>query len=506
VPDRLYAAAIRRGTRALDLVWPAPRLPRLARPDWQAAGPLDLVLSFGNAVEPGDLPPARLGIWRFRIGGRPPEAEALPGQAEVAGQCPSVRIELVAETEAGTRVLHRAILPMRRTHARLLDALAEAASTLCIGACRRAARDAWPVASQPACIEAPAGGAVAAAAGQLRGLAARIGQLFLRDEWRIGLVEATPEALLAGAPLPPPRWLPTPPRGSFHADPFPLLVNGRAWLLFEMYAEAEGRGWIAATPLDAAGAATGLAAEAMTGAPVALDLGCHMSYPSVFQFEGATYCAPETAAAGGLRLFRMGATPRDWTEVAHWPPEGQLADPTLFEHAGRWWLFATPHGPAAGTDLHLWHAATPFGPWTAHPLNPVISDVRAARPAGAVFAVGDSLVRPAQDGAGAYGRAVVLHRILRLDPDGYDEMAVARIEAGRDWPARDGLHTLNWLEGRAVIDAKRQVPDAMAPARMLLRRLRRSIAWRSVGRHAGIRPGANARPLEQASDGGNRTG
>ncbi|MFZ4410721.1 MAG: glucosamine inositolphosphorylceramide transferase family protein [Paracraurococcus sp.] len=173
--------------------------------------------------------------------------------------------------------------------------------------------------------------------------------------------------------------------------------------------------------------------------------------------RNATWCAPEVSALGGLRLFRMGATPLDWTAVATLLDGVPLLDPTLFEHAGRWWLLAARADAAPDTDLHAWHAPCPLGPWVPHGLNPVVSDVRAARPAGAVLRHAGALYRPGQDCAAGYGAAVVLHRILRLEPEAYSEVAVRRLEPGADWPWPDGLHTLNLIPGGLLIDAKRRV-------------------------------------------------
>lgn len=444
VAMRAYARALGLGTRALVADDPAPGLPHLPPARWREAGPLDLVLSFAAA----EAPVARLGVWQLRLGGRAAWEAAVPLLAETAAALPAFTVEVV--TSAGPRLLESARLPMRRSHARTLDALAEAAPALCRGALRRVRASVMPAAATPAPVAAPQAGVARALLGQARAVGARVARLGWRDEWRVGVVATTPEAVLAGARLPMPRWLDMPAPGRFHADPFPLQAEGRPWLIFEMYDHARGRGWIAAAPRDAPGG--------LDAATTAIDLGCHMSYPATFAFEGATWCAPEAAGAGGLRLFRMGATPDRWEQVAHLLPGLRLADPTIFPHAGRWWLFATPDGAEVGTALHLWHAPSPLGPWTAHPLNPVKRDVASARPAGQVFAHGDALYRPGQDGAGAYGRAVVLHRILRLDPEGFEEVAVARLEPGRDWPCPDGLHTVNWQDGALVLDALRHVP------------------------------------------------
>jgi len=429
-----YAAVVGAACRGLDPV----EIPG----DWVALPPpadIDAVLVFEG--EPPALP-ALLGRWRLRFGAAPPGE--LPGLRELARGSRSITLAL----QAGDHPLplHAATIKTRRSHHLTLEALLEAAPALLLGACRRIRRgvagDTRPLPALPAAEPARA------MLGQARRQAvAAADRLLRRDVWSIGVVPLGVDALIAGAPLPPPRWLPPPRRGRFHADPFPLEAADGTHLLFEMWDEAAQRGWIACAPPDGDPAA----------APAVLDLGCHMSYPAVFRWQGATWCAPEVSALGGLRLFRMGATPLDWTAVATLLEGVPLLDPTLFVHAGRWWLLAARADAAPDTDLHAWHAPCPLGPWVPHGLNPVVSDVRAARPAGAVLRHAGTLYRPGQDCAAGYGAAVVLHRILRLEPEAYSEVAVRRLEPGADWPWPDGLHTLNLIPGGLLIDAKRRV-------------------------------------------------
>ena len=95
----------------------------------------------------------------------------------------------------------------------------------------------------------------------------------------------------------------------------------------------------------------------------------------------------------------------------------------------------------------------PFGEWVPHALNPVRLDVRAARPAGALFRDNGRLYRPGQDCSGRYGRAISINEVRRLTPDEYEEVEVRRIAA--DF-ATDGLgaHTVNMAHGIVVYDCE----------------------------------------------------
>jgi hypothetical protein len=134
-----------------------------------------------------------------------------------------------------------------------------------------------------------------------------------------------------------------------------------------------------------------------------------------------------------------------------------LIDATLAEIDGTWWLFGCRYIPGLRewNDLMLYHAPSPLGPWTPHHGNPVISDVRCARPAGRLYCLNGSWYRPAQDCARTYGGALMIRRIVRLNEREYEEDEVARVDP-RGLGGIDGVHTLNRLGPLSLIDMKRQ--------------------------------------------------
>ena len=54
--------------------------------------------------------------------------------------------------------------------------------------------------------------------------------------------------------------------------------------------------------------------------------------------------------------------------------------------------------------------------WQPHSLNPVVRDVRTARPAGRIIVNSHGHIRPGQDCSTRYGAAITLNRILELSP------------------------------------------------------------------------------------------
>jgi hypothetical protein len=236
------------------------------------------------------------------------------------------------------------------------------------------------------------------------------------------------------------------------ADPFVFEEGGATYLFFEDDDPRTGRAHISYVLLDAEG-------RPATAAKTALAAPYHLSYPFVFRHEGEVLMIPESSANGTVELYRACPFPSKW-ELAHVLLRDVRAfDATLHVQGDRLWLFAclTEPGRSPNDDLHLFSSSSIVGPWEPHPLNPVVSDTRSARPAGRLFRRGDELIRPAQDCSRRYGSAVVFNRVDVLSDDAYGETPVGRIEP--TWhPNVVATHTYNFGSAVEVVDGKRRVP------------------------------------------------
>ena len=102
--------------------------------------------------------------------------------------------------------------------------------------------------------------------------------------------------------------------------------------------------------------------------------------------------------------------------------------------------------------LHLFYADSLFADeWTPHRSNPVVKDIRSARPAGRIFMQDGRLIRPSQDSSRRYGYALRFNRITTLDENDYAETAVSTFRP----PGGKMLatHTFNQAGELTVIDA-----------------------------------------------------
>lgn len=244
-----------------------------------------------------------------------------------------------------------------------------------------------------------------------------------------------------------------PPVDRYWADPFPAFHDGRHYILYEEHLAGVRDAHLAAAELDPV--------RGLTNPRIILQRPYHLSFPSVFRWNGRWYMTPETMTEGAVQLYTTERFPDAWTYVGDLVTGAGFVDPVVTRVDDRWWMFVgvMPPGAAEATALHLYHAAVPLGPWIAHPLNPTTIDVSVGRPAGRVFRSGGAYYRPVQDGAPHYGHAMNILRIDALTPTAYRETRVGRIEP--TW--RRGLvgtHTLNAAGRLTMIDALERVPRA----------------------------------------------
>ena len=279
------------------------------------------------------------------------------------------------------------------------------------------------------------------------------------EPWFLGIRPRTYRTLMESGGVEDGFYPLEPPPGRAYADPFLLEENGKTYVFFEDYDAREQRGRISFVELDADGRPTHPPEPALT-------LPYHLSYPFVFRHRNEIFMIPESSAARTVSLYRAVGFPSHWALEAVLLDGPAALDATLLAHDDRLWLFAAVASPRAplNDDLHLYSSVELTGPWEPHRRNPVVADVRSARPAGRIFPSRGRLIRPAQDCSTTYGRAIVLNRIDALDRTEYRETAVATIEP-RWHPGLIATHTYALGETFEVVDGRRRVCRARLSSR-----------------------------------------
>ena len=112
--------------------------------------------------------------------------------------------------------------------------------------------------------------------------------------------------------------------GFWYADPLLFHHEGGRWLFCEAFDLAAGRGSIAVMDLTD---------PKNPGAPrVVLQESYHLSFPTVFEWDGEVWMIPETGANRTLNLYRCTAFPDGWELVRAFPVDGkELADTILLD-------------------------------------------------------------------------------------------------------------------------------------------------------------------------------
>jgi hypothetical protein len=247
-----------------------------------------------------------------------------------------------------------------------------------------------------------------------------------------------------------------PPPDRYWADPFIVTRDGLHYVFIEEKIYKTGLGRIACLTLDTDGN--------IVSNIVALERPYHLSYPFLFEYENQLYMLPESAQNRSLELYRCTRFPDQW-EFSHTLMQDIYAvDATLLEHGGKWWLFMNVKESEEGSSLDqlfLYYADSPLATdWTSHPINPVVPDIRTARPAGRIFFQKGNLIRPSQDNFARYGHALNFNRITKLSESEYDEVLETRFAP----PVRHKIratHTFNQSGNLTCIDAviRRKRPD-----------------------------------------------
>ncbi|HWH46510.1 MAG TPA: hypothetical protein VN664_01825 [Burkholderiales bacterium] len=399
-------------------------------------------------------PVSRLGVWGIEIGQGVSAASNWGGAMELGAGSPVTMASVVDYADLRDRSLYRTfgatvtnsvrrnrLSSVRKAmsfYRRLLEGVTRNGKTWVPEASVTPTPAAYPA------LRAPTIPAIGRLSWRLASNVAanRLRSLNWRDQWQIAYYfaeESTKEWRVEGL-----RYL-VPPRDRFWADPFAVEYQGKYFIFFEELPFSTEKGRIMAVEVSENGE---------PGEPqVVLERPYHLSYPFVFDWGGSLYMMPETAANGTVEVYRCEMFPLQWRLHKVVLDKLSAYDATLWRQDDRWWMFVNVAEPGADStdELHLYWSTTPLGPWTAHRANPVVSDVRCARPAGPLFVRDGNLYRPSQDCSLAYGHSVLINRVDVLNGDDYRETAVHRISPG--W-RKDILrvHTLGGCRRLRVFD------------------------------------------------------
>jgi hypothetical protein len=237
-----------------------------------------------------------------------------------------------------------------------------------------------------------------------------------------------------------------PPRGRYWADPFLYKTGTKTFCFVEEFIFKKNRAHIAAFEVR-----NGRSAEPV---PVLIE-DFHLSFPFIFEYNGAPFMCPESSEAREVRVYRCVDLPVRWELAKVIMREISAADTMIFEKHGKWWMLTNIDKSSIGnycSDLYLFYAESPLATnWTSHSQNPIKVDSLGGRNAGLIIEQ-DRIFRVGQrQGFDQYGKGISVYEIKLLNEDVYQETLVWDLDAD----FRDGLlgvHHLSSMKGITAID------------------------------------------------------
>jgi len=239
-----------------------------------------------------------------------------------------------------------------------------------------------------------------------------------------------------------------PPKDRFWADPIVIQKDNRLFVFIEEFDSRAKKGHLSFLEVDQYRKHT---------IPVKiLEETYHLSYPFVFEWGDRYYMIPESASNRTIDLYESVEFPHKWEHKMCLMENLCAVDSTLLFYRGKWWLFtgiSENEGSFPEVELFLFFTDDLFTrDWKPHPLNPIVSDVKKARPAGRIFSRNGKLFRPSQDCSKTYGFGFDINEILVLSETDYQEESAISVRP--DWDKKiSATHTYGTVGEFQIIDA-----------------------------------------------------
>jgi len=240
-----------------------------------------------------------------------------------------------------------------------------------------------------------------------------------------------------------------PPKDRFWADPFVVECENKYYVFYEELIYTENKGHIACLEIDSLGNVSNF--------QTVLKKKYHLSYPFIIEQEKSFFMIPETGENNTIEIYESVSFPNDWKLKKILIPNIVAYDTTILQHNSKYWLFANvknPENNSTWDTLHLFYSDSLLhDEWKPHPLNPIVSNISCARPAGNIYKKNNKIYRPAQNCSLHYGYAIEIMEITILDEYNYaEEKSNAILPA---WDKKvSSIHTINSLDGITIVDAK----------------------------------------------------
>ncbi|MFR5876156.1 MAG: hypothetical protein ACLUFN_06670 [Eubacterium sp.] len=231
------------------------------------------------------------------------------------------------------------------------------------------------------------------------------------------------------------------------ADPFFAKKDDKYYLFFEMYDRLKRKGLLGYREISK---------TSIGDLKVIYESDTHLSYPFIFEKDGAFFIIPESNKSGELFLLRCTDFPSQWKKECVIAKEN-LADTTVFSYNNvDYYISERVDGTNNFNRIDLFYEEN--GQFKECLNNPVKLDASTARCAGKIFKYDGSYIRPSQDCGVAYGEKLNFNKIISISKENYEEELITTISPKEikldKKESYIGIHTYNRIDNIEVIDLK----------------------------------------------------
>lgn len=273
-------------------------------------------------------------------------------------------------------------------------------------------------------------------------------QLFYTDYWNIGIVFSPIHEFLNSEKTHTVQWFSKLPKSRFMADPFGVYIKDQLHILYEDFRFDEGIGKTASFLFKE---------DTFVENRIVIDEEFHMSYPFLFEHKDEMYCIPETYQANQVGLYKAVDFPIKWKFEKILIKNYAGIDSTLYNKDDTWFLFSTDKNSGPHYNLNIHYTDDVFGPWKAHPKNPVKTDIRSARPAGTLFEHKGELFRPSMDYSEKIEGRITINKVVTLTILNFKEEVHTIIDPFENTPFCDKVHTLSKIGPYTLVDGAKEL-------------------------------------------------
>jgi len=176
--------------------------------------------------------------------------------------------------------------------------------------------------------------------------------------------------------------------------------------------------------------------------------GNHFSYPQSIGMDDAEYLFPEIANFASPHFLKLKHGIVSSYERVVGLESYRVFDATYFQTDNLHFIFASRPSDASD-NLLLFYSESRLGPYSEHPMNPVVVDPTCARMAGSILREDGKLFRVGQNNSFGYGNRVWICEIRELTSSRYIEKKIR--EVGFEDNVC-GPHTINFDKQSMVMD------------------------------------------------------